>query len=75
MTIPIVTICTTDKDQISVYVAGDEDVEGDFDGIFSYGLIDGKFVPYSEALGHAIEHANAVARELGGTVAIESDSP
>jgi hypothetical protein len=59
MTIPIVTICTTDKDQISVYVAGDEDVEGDFDGIFSYGLID----------------ANAVARELGGTVAIESDSP
>lgn len=52
----------------AVYVGGDLDAEGDYDRLYSYGIIDGHKVTEDEARGEALAYGQKIAKKYGGLV-------
>jgi hypothetical protein len=54
----------------AVYIAGEDDIEGDYDRVFSWGHVDqsGHRITMLDAKRAAISYAKRIARQFGGQI-------
>lgn len=65
---PEIIVERQDDQSFAVFVSGDDDVEGEFDRLFSWGIVDGRRVSEDLARRNAVAYAKRVARQLNGFV-------